>query len=165
MQDSVAANFAAALAGLGLRVALVATEPSQSWYADSDEQDGALTFPDFLATAHAGRLNGHLHDRMMSTPFENLRVIPHGEAGADELLDGLPPLLHAMAEADIDVTVIAAPAMLEESNATILAWSTRSVLWVVESGEVTEHEAREAAERLAMAGASPFGVAVVSGAG
>ena len=165
MQDSVAANFAAALAGLGLRVALVATEPSQSWYADPDEQAEALTFPDFLATAHAGHLNGHVRDGMMSTPFENLRVIPHGEASADALLDGLPPLLLAMAENDIDVTVIAAPAMLEESNATILAWSTRSVLWVVESGEVTEHEAHEAAERLALAGASPFGVAVVAGAG
>ena len=107
MQDSVAANFAAALAGLGLRVALVATEPGQSWYADPTRQDGALTLPDYLATAHAGRLNGHLRDGMMPTPIENLRVIPHGATGADELLDGLPPLLQALADADIDVTVIA----------------------------------------------------------
>ena len=31
-QDVVAANFAAALAGLGMRVALVATDPRQSWF-------------------------------------------------------------------------------------------------------------------------------------
>ena len=69
------------------------------------------------------------------------------------------------ADADIDVTVIAGPAMLEESSTTILAWSTRSVLWVVESGEVTEHQARDAAEQLALAGATPFGIAVVDGTG
>ena len=163
MQDSVAANFAAALAGLGLRVALVATDASQSWYAD-DAQEGTLTLPDYLATAHLGRLNGQLHESLVTTPLDNLRVIPHGVVGADQLLDGLPPLLQALADADIDVTVIAGPAMLEESSTTILAWSTRSVLWVVESGEVTEHEARDAAEQLALAGATPFGVAVVDGA-
>jgi Mrp family chromosome partitioning ATPase len=163
MQDSVAANFAAALAGLGLRVALVATDPGQAWYSEQTEE--AFTLPDYLATASADRLNGHIRDRMMPTPIENLRVVPHGITGVDELLDGLPALLDAFADAEIDVTVIAGPPMLEESSTTILAWSTRSVLWVVEAGEVTEQEARDAAERLALAGATPFGVAVVDGIG
>src|SRR5262245_19525065 len=46
MQDTVAANFAAALADLGLRVVLVPTHPRQSWYADPP--DGAPTLHDFL---------------------------------------------------------------------------------------------------------------------
>jgi hypothetical protein len=34
-------------------------------------------------------------------------------------------------------------------------------LWVVETGEVTQQQANEAAAKLELAGASPFGVAVV----
>ena len=51
---------------------------------------------------------------MALTPLDNLRVVPHGATGPEELLDGLPPLMQAFADAGIDVTVIAAPAMLEE---------------------------------------------------
>lgn len=160
MQDSVAANFAAALAGLGLRVALVATDARQSWYAEDADANGP-TLPSLLALANAGRLNGELRDTLVPTPVPNLRVLPHGDTESEALLDGLPALLEALADADIDVTVIAGPAMLEEASATLLAWSTRTVLWVVESGQVTEQEAREAAARLALAGATPFGVALV----
>jgi len=168
MQDTVAANFAAALAGLGLRVALVATDPRQGWFLDtsdfsdtSDTHGSTPTLPDLLALAHGGRLNGQVRDSLVSTGIHNLAVLAPGAASADALLDGLPPLLDALAAADVDVTVIAGPALLEEPAATILAWSTRSVLWVVEAGEVTEHEAREAASRLELAGATPFGVAMV----
>ena len=59
------------------------------------QADGVLTFPDYLATAHRGRLNGHL-DGMVATPLSNMRVIPHGATGADQILDGLPPLLQAL---------------------------------------------------------------------
>jgi len=163
MQDSVAANFAAALADLGLRVALVATHPRQAWYGDAP--DGAPTLPDFLALAYSGRLNGEVRDRLLATPVDNLRVLPAGVAESDALIDGLPPLLRAFADAGVDVTVIAAPSILEDPSATILAWSTRSVLWVVETGEVTEQQASEAAARLELAGASPFGVALVDGKG
>jgi Mrp family chromosome partitioning ATPase len=163
MQDTVAANFAAALADLGLRVALVPTHPRQSWYADAP--DGALTLPDFLALAHAGRLNGEVPQQLQPTPVDNLRILPHGHAEADALIDGLPPLLRAFAESAVDVTVIAAPSILEDPSATILSWSTRSVLWVVETGEVTQQQASEAAAKLELAGASPFGVAVVDGKG
>jgi hypothetical protein len=163
MQDTVAANFAAALADLGLRVVLVPTHPRQSWYADAP--DGALTLPDFLALAHAGRLNGEVPQQLQPTPVDNLRILPHRHAEADALIDGLPPLLRAFAESGVDVTVIAAPSILEDPSATILSWSTRSVLWVVESGEVTQQQASDAAAKLELAGASPFGVAIVDGKG
>ena len=163
MQDSVAANFAAALADLGLRVALVPTHSRQSWYAAAPE--GALTLPDFLALAYTGRLNGEVPHQLQPTPVDNLRILPHGAAESDALIDGLPPLLRAFGDAGVDVTVIAAPSILEEPSATILAWSTRSVLWVVETGEVTQQQASEAAAKLELAGASPFGVAVVDGKG
>jgi polysaccharide biosynthesis transport protein len=161
MQDTVAANFAAALADLGLRVVLVPTHERQTWYADAP--DGAPTLPDFLALAHAGRLNGEVPHQLQPTPVENLRILPHGDTEADALIDGLPPLLRAFADGGVDVTVIAAPSILEDPAATILAWSTRSVLWVIETGEVTQQQANEAAAKLELAGASPFGVAVVDG--
>jgi polysaccharide biosynthesis transport protein len=160
-QDSVAANFAAALADLGLRVVLVPTHPRQSWYADAPQ--GALTLPDFLALAYTGRLNGEVPQQLQPTPVDNLRILPHGDTEADALIDGLPPLLRCFAEGGVDVTVIAAPSILQDPSATILAWSTRSVLWVVETGEVTQQQATEAAAKLELAGASAFGVAVVDG--
>jgi Mrp family chromosome partitioning ATPase len=159
MQDTVAANFAAALADLGLRVVLVPTDARQGWYAEAP--DGALTLPDFLALACTGRLNGEVPHQLQPTPVENLRIVPHSDTEADALIDGLPPLLRSFADGGVDVTVIAAPSILEDPAATILAWSTRSVLWVVETGEVTQQQASEAAAKLEMAGASPFGVAVV----
>jgi Mrp family chromosome partitioning ATPase len=159
MQDSVAANFAAALADLGLRVALVPTHHRQAWYADAPE--GALTLPDFLALAYTGRLNGEVPHQLQPTPVDNLRILPHADIESDALIDGLPPLLRAFADGGVDVTVIAAPSILEDPSATILAWSTRSVLWVVETGQVTQQQASEAAAKLELAGASPFGVAVV----
>lgn len=159
VQDAVAANFAAALADHGLRVALVATDSGQAWYGNAPT--GTPTLPDFLSLAHAGRLNGQVPDHLLPTPVDNLRVLPAGETGADALIDGLPPLLRAFADADVDVTVIAGPSILEDPIATILAWSTRSVLWVVQTGDVTEQQASEAAARLELAGASPFGIALV----
>jgi Mrp family chromosome partitioning ATPase len=159
IQDTVAPNFAAALADLGLRVVLLPTHTRQSWYADAP--DGTLTLPDFLALAHSGRLNGEVPQQLQPTPVDNLRIVPHGDTEADALIDGLPPLLRAFADGGVDVTVIAAPSILEDPSATILAWSTRSVLWVVETGEVTQQQANEAAAKLELAGASPFGVAVV----
>jgi Mrp family chromosome partitioning ATPase len=163
MQDTVAANFAAALADLGLRVVLVPTDERQSWYADAPQ--GAPRLPDFLALAYAGRLNGEVPNQLQPTPVENLRILPHGDTEADTLIDGLPPLLRSFADSGVDVTVIAALSILEDPSATILAWSTRSVLWVVETGEVTQQQANEAAAKLELAGASPFGVAVIDGKG
>ncbi len=165
IQDTVAANFAAALAGLGLRVALIATDPRQSWFLDtkSDPASMGVPFPDVLELAHRGTLDGTLPNSFVKTNLEKLVVLPPGEGDREIRLDGLRPLLENLSTSDIDVTVIAGPAVLEDPNATILAWTTRSVLWAFETGEVTEAEAKEAASRLALAGASSFGIAMVNG--
>ena len=162
MQDTVAANFAAALAGLGLRVALIATDPRQAWFSEANENGDSLRFPDLLELAHQGRLNGEIPRGLVATKVANLLVLPPGPRGQEFSLDGLRPLLEALSSSGVDITVIAGPALLEDPNATILAWITRSVLWAFETGDVTEAEAKEAASRLALAGASSFGVAMVN---
>jgi Mrp family chromosome partitioning ATPase len=164
VQDTVAANFAAALAGLGLRVALVATDARQAWFLEaSDAAESGLSFPELLELADQGRLDGALPRGLVETRLDNLLVMPPGAEDREVSLDGLGPLLEALATSGVDVTVIAGPALLLDPNATILAWITRSVLWTFETGEVTEAEAKEAASRLALAGAAPFGIAMVSG--
>ncbi len=177
VQDTVAANFAAALASLGLRVALVATDPRQSWFLDTRRESGdgtngsaaehdanaGLSFPELLELAHHGRLNGALPRGLVKTRMNNLLVMPPGAEPGDFSLDGLRPLLEALSAGGVDVTVIAGPALLEDPNGTILAWTTRCVLWACETGEVTEGEAKEAAARLALAGAASFGVTMVNG--
>jgi Mrp family chromosome partitioning ATPase len=165
MQDTVAANFAGALAGLGLRVALIATDARQAWFLGSGSGQDVATLPDLLALARSGSLNGQIRDSLVPTRLTNLSIVAPGITEVDDLLDGLPALLEALSSSGIDVTVIAGPALLEDPSATILAWSTRSVLWVVEEGAVTEPEAREAAVRLDLAGATPFGIALVEAKG
>jgi hypothetical protein len=182
--DEVAANYAAALSRFGLKVALIATTPEQAWYArrfvsvppalPEDSSDGTLaghipsdhsgaTFPELLASAHAGTLNGHLGDRLASDErAPNLVVVPPSEETSVQLpVDGLPLLLQALADAGIDVTIISGPALLEDADATIVAWATRCVLWAIVSGEITSTEARAAAARLELAGVVPFGVVMV----
>jgi Mrp family chromosome partitioning ATPase len=165
-QDAVAANFAAALATLGMRVALVATNPRQDWFVIGD-RDRATTLPELLALAHSGRLDGSLPQRLGRTHLDNLLFVPPGAESQDLhlSLDGLPPLLGSLASSDIDVTVIAGPPLLDDANATIMAWATGSVLWAVRTGEVAEADAREAAGRLELAGVQPFGVAIVGNGG
>jgi Mrp family chromosome partitioning ATPase len=164
-QDAVAANFAAALATMGMRVALVATAPRQDWIMV--DWDRVTALPDLLALAHSGRLDGQLPQHLGRTHLDNLLFVP---AGTDQQdlhlsLDGLPPLLGSFASSDIDVTVIAGPALLDDANATIMAWATGSVLWAVRTGEISESDAREAAGRLELAGVQPFGVAIVGNGG
>ena len=43
IQDSVAANFAVGLAGMGLSVALVGTDPRQEWFVDGARPDEAVS--------------------------------------------------------------------------------------------------------------------------
>ncbi|MFM8236144.1 MAG: hypothetical protein ACKOBG_00080, partial [Actinomycetota bacterium] len=56
--EPVAANFAAALSRLGLRVALVATGPEQAWYMKpfSLPRAGGMALPELLELAQGGRL-------------------------------------------------------------------------------------------------------------
>jgi Mrp family chromosome partitioning ATPase len=167
--DDVAANFAAALAKLGLRVALVATSPEQAWYSRAFDEPGEreaaspVTLPDLLNEAHAGRLNGELTRRLRLTDLTpNLMLVPPGQDPDLALsLDGLPPLLRSLADSGVDVTVIAGPPLLDDANATIVAWSTGTVLWAVQVDRLTQEEAAEAAARLELTGVTPFGVVVV----
>jgi capsular polysaccharide biosynthesis protein len=166
--DDVAANFAAALAKLGLRVALVATSPEQAWYSKpfdelGDDAAASVTLPGLLNEAQTGRLNGELTRRLPLTEFTpNLLLVPPGQDPELGLpLDGLPPLLRSLADSGVDVTVIAGPPLLEDPNATIVAWSTGTVLWAVQVDELTQEDATEAAARLDLTGVNAFGVVVV----
>ncbi len=162
--EEVAANYAAALSRLGLKVALVATAPEQSWYARRvSARNGSATFPELLTLAHSGALNGNIRDHLLPTEdAPNLVVVPPQDEPAFHLpVDGLPRLLEALSDAGIDVTVIAGPPLLEEPEATIVAWATRSVLWAIFPGEITQVQARAAAARLQLSGVTPFGVVMV----
>jgi Mrp family chromosome partitioning ATPase len=163
--EDVAANFASALAGLGLRVALVATSPDQRWFGEpfTAPSRGAATLPELLTMAHSGELNGQVRQFLPRTDLNpNLLLVPPADDRADSLpLDGLPPLLDALARAGVDITVIAGPPVLEDADAIIIAWATRSVLWAVQAGELTQDEARAATHRLELAGVSSFGVAML----
>lgn len=161
-QDGVAANFAAALAELGLEVALIATQARQGWFVDATSAVGSPTLTDMLAVTQAGSRNGQVRERLIPSHLSNLTVVAPSEVDSDDLLEGLPRLFEGLASAGVDVTVIAGPALLEDPAATIYAWSTRSVLWVIEAGEVTELEAREANSRLELAGGAPFGIAMIT---
>lgn len=163
--EEVAANFAAALSRLGLKVALMATDANQAWFSGSFATPalGAAGFPELLARAHDGTLNGDLRDRLPTTDrAPNLVLVPPSEEEVLELpLEGLPLLLEALSESGVDIAVVAGPALLEHPDATIVAWVTRSVLWAVFSGEVTREDARAGAARLQLAGVTPFGVVMV----
>jgi Mrp family chromosome partitioning ATPase len=161
LQDLVAANFAAALATLGLRVALIGTNPRQSWFSNGNTGDNKLSFTELLSLAHHGQLNGALSHALVPTQVENLYVLPPGRGDGEPGLDGLAPLLSALSSS-VDITVVAGPSLLEDPNATIFAWTTRSVLWAVEAGHTNEGDAKEAAARLELAGAAPFGIVMVS---
>ena len=156
---------AAALASLGLQVALVATSPRQSWYLEqfTVPVEGAGDLSDLLEQAHEGHFNGWASRHLAWTDLtSNLVLVPPSPEGALTVpLDGLPPFLDALERSGIDVTVIAGPALLEEANASIVAWETRSVLWAVQVGTVTHRAASEAATRLELANVSPFGVVMV----
>jgi Mrp family chromosome partitioning ATPase len=166
IHEEVAANFAAALAELNVRVALVATSERQAWYREgfTEPVEGpAMTLTELLEQAHAGRLNGEIPHRLAVTDLSpNLVLVGPGPDTTRPMpLDGLPSFLDAMAAGGIDVTVIAGPPLLEDSNATIVAWATRNVLWAVQVGKLTQEAARAAAARLELAGVTPFGVVLV----
>jgi Mrp family chromosome partitioning ATPase len=163
--DYVAANFAAALADLGLRVALVATSPSQGWYLEhfTVPLDGEGDLTQLLELAQEGVFNGQATRHLAWTDLtENLIIVPPSPEGAlDVPLDAFPPFLESLQRSGVDVTVIAGPPLLEDANATIVAWETRSVLWAVQVGNVSRRSASEAAARLELAHVNPFGVVMV----
>jgi Mrp family chromosome partitioning ATPase len=160
----VAANFAAALSRLGLKVALMAMSIEQDWYLEAFTQNNdSLVLPELLARAHSGTLPAGWRDDLPVTEFApNLVVVPPGDESMMHLpIDGLPALLQELSDGGVDVTVIAGPPLLEEADATIVAWATRNILWAIIPGEVTRAEARAAAARMELAGVTPFGVVMV----
>ncbi len=161
----VAANFAAALSRLGLKVALMAMSVEQDWFLEAFTSTGAgmVRLPELLTRAQTGTLPAGWRDGLPVTEFApNLVVVPPADEPLLHLpIDGLPALLQELADGGVDVTVIAGPPMLEEADATIVAWATRNVLWAIIPGEVTRAEARAAASRMELAGVTPFGVVMV----
>jgi hypothetical protein len=160
----VAANFAAALSRLGLKVALMATASDQDWYLDSfTAPTGMMRLPELLDRAQNGTLTAELPRILPATErAPNLVVVPPADEPMMNLpIDGLPALLQALSDGGVDVTVISGPPLLEEADATIVAWATRNVLWAIIPGEVTRAEARAAAARMELAGVTPFGVVMV----
>ena len=160
----VAANFAAALSRLGLRVALMATSADQDWYLESfTSPNGMMRLPELLDRAQSGTLAPGLPEHLPTTErAPNLVMVPPADVPMVHLpVDGLPALLQALSEGGVDVTVISGPPLLEEADATIVAWATRNVLWAIIPGEVTRAEARAAAARMELAGVTPFGVVMV----
>jgi hypothetical protein len=160
----VAANFAAALSRLGLKVALMATSADQDWYLDSfTSPNGMMRLPELLDRAQSGTLAAGLPQTLPATErAPNLVVVPPADQPMMHLpIDGLPALLQALSDGGVDVTVISGPPLLEEADATIVAWATRNVLWAIIPGEVTRAEARAAAARMELAGVTPFGVVMV----
>jgi hypothetical protein len=162
--DDVAVNLAVALASIGVRVALIATSPSQSWYNDQFQPPpvGTPTFPELLDLAHRGLLNGEVERLIEHQMLPNLVLLPPGAHEEGDLpLDGLRPLLEGFSRGGIELSIIAGPALLDKADATIVAWTTRTVLWALAAGEARHREAAEAAARLELTGVSAFGVTVL----
>ena len=153
------------LSRLGLKVALVPMSADQDWYLEAftSSGNGVTRLPELLERAHSGTLPLGWRDRLPVTEYApNLVMVPPADEPMLHLpIDGLPALLQELAEGGVDVTVIAGPPLLEEADATIVAWATRNILWAIIPGEVTRAEARAAAARMELAGVTPFGVVMV----
>jgi Mrp family chromosome partitioning ATPase len=138
-----------------------ATEPAATRSQTTVSEAPVPTFRELLELAHRGQLAEGVLELLGPSAMPGLYVVPPGNDEIDLSLDGLPPLLEAFVRDNVDVTVIAGPALLEDPNATIVGWSTRSVLWVLELGRVHSRDAQLAADRIEIAGVEPFGVALV----
>ena len=122
-----------------------------------------VRLPELLERAHSGTLPPVWRNRLAG---HRVRTEPRGgpagrRADAAPADRRAPALLQELSDGGVDVTVIAGPPLLEEADATIVAWATRNVLWAIIPGEVTRAEARAAAARMELAGVTPFGVVMV----
>ena len=116
----VAANFAAALSRLGLKVALVAMSVDQDWYLEAFtlNRHGMVRLPELLERAHTGTLPAGWRDRLPVNEYApNLVVVPPANEHVLHLpIDGLPALLQELSDGGVDVTVIAGSAAARRSR-------------------------------------------------
>jgi Mrp family chromosome partitioning ATPase len=164
--EEVAANYAAALSRLGLKVALIATNPNQTWYTTNHTTPptNPTNTTELLQAAQTHTLTDqHIEGRLHTTQTApNLVLVPPAPEQTLELpLDGLPHLIQYLTEAGIDITVIAGPPLLEHADATLIAWATHTVLWAIHTGQTTTTDARNSATRLQLAGVTPFGIVIL----
>ena len=131
----VAANFAAALSGLGLKVALIATSPHEDWYLNelngmSLDDSTHTRLPELLSRGTPARSmssTGGSAALAIADKAPNLVVVPPTDQPMARMpVDGLPPFLNAIADSGVDVTVVAGPPILENADATIVAWTSRA---------------------------------------
>jgi hypothetical protein len=166
--DEVAVNFAAALADFRTKTVVLTTSPDQAPYlsAFTAPQHGDGTLPELLERAERGDFDRDLASLLWSDPrLPGLYAVlppPAGPSGLD--LNSLSTLLWALEADGFDCCIIAGPALLEEADATIIAWTAGRVLWAVRRGEIKGTEARAAVSRVHLAHeVEPFGVVMVGG--
>ena len=102
-----------------------------------------MRLPELLDRAQSGTLRPGLPQQLPANDSApNLVVVPPADEHMLHLpIDGLPALLQALSDGGVDVTVISGPPLLEDADATIVAWATRNVLWAIIPGEITRAEA------------------------
>jgi len=160
----VAANLAAALSRLGLKVALMAMSVEQDWYLEAFQpgHNGMTRLPELLQRAHTGTLPAGWRDQLPATDFApNLVIVPPADEPLLHLpIDGLPALLQELSEGGVDVTVIAARRCSRRPTRRSSRGRPQCAVGD-HPGEVTRAEARAAAARMELAGVTPFGVVMV----
>ncbi|MBO0596063.1 hypothetical protein I2485_11850 [Nesterenkonia sp. E16_7] len=164
-RTSVAVNLARALVDGDRRTLLIGadfTNPDLvSWFRATTSGAGRLTdlTPAGLSEVLAGR--AYLEDVVITDAEPGLDVLPAGRGTVQGLepanLDAMAALLEGCAET-YDVTVIDTPALLNESDAALLAQITTGVIMVARYGEVTRAQLGTGLELLTRARARLVGV-------
>lgn len=164
-RTSVAVNLARALVDGDRRTLLIGadfTNPDLvTWFRATTPGAGQLTdlTPAGLSEVLAGR--AYLEDVVITDAEPGLDVLPAGRGTVQGLepanLDAMAALLEGCAET-YDVTVIDTPALLNESDAALLAQITTGVIMVARYGEVTRAQLGTGLELLTRARARLVGV-------
>ncbi|TDS86032.1 polysaccharide biosynthesis tyrosine autokinase [Nesterenkonia aurantiaca] len=164
-RTSVAVNLARALVDADRRTLLIGadfTNPDLvSWFRATTPGAGQLTdlTPAGLSEVLAGR--AYLEDVVITEAEPGLDILPGGRGTVQGLepanLDAMAALLEGCAET-YDVTVIDTPALLNESDAALLAQITTGVILVARYGEVTRAQLGTGLELLTRARARLVGV-------
>lgn len=164
-RTTVAVNLALALVDGDRRTLLIGadfTNPDLvSWFRDKSPEAGQLTdlTPAGLSEVLAGR--AYLEDVVVTDAAPGLDLLPAGRGTVHGLepanLDAMAALLEGCAET-YDVTIIDTPALLNESDAALLAQITTGVILLARYGEVTRAQLGAGLELLTRARARLVGV-------